>query len=301
MDSKTENKKDTKSENKKDKTETKTEVKTESKPEDKAQIVKPKTKIDYLPPSSLLAFLLTYKCINRECNVESEVTQLIDTQKSCIQCKDKNVKFSIKFFKNKFKKSLDDWESTRGIILTKECSYDMCKYIETTKFSFEKIHISKCCQRCGSLAALTYLLIDKLHYKSIEPIKFAGFECEKCNLSWETTCYWKGYKQQCSKCKTFYLPLDISCELYNCLDEKSKFKVPKFKEIEKHHKKELCERCDLLKKNCYDINQELEKEINERRTAERYKILGIKIEEKKENEKKEKAGKDAKDQPKKGK
>jgi hypothetical protein len=137
------------------------------------------------------------------------------------------------------------------------------------------------------LSPLVSLNLGNILFKLNEPIKYASFDCDKCNANWKTTCYWWGYRQSCEKCKKSFLPTDISCEFYN-VTQPVVYKTPTYKEIDKNHLQKNCEKCIQNGKPCFDISKDLVKEITDRREEERNKILGIKPpeEKKKEEEKK---------------
>ena len=241
--------------------------------------------MDYKPYSKMMNFVLTYKCINRECNIETITHQDIDLKKYCEKCNDKHPKFILKTYHDSFKKGLEDWDNSRGLNLTKTCSYDQCNYLEKRSYSLKSLVMSKSCLRCGMLSALTSFKLGSIYFKLTEPIKYVSFECEKCKNNWKTTCYWWGYKQGCDKCKKKYFPLDISIDFYNTT-QPVKFKIPKYKDIEKNHNVKICERCEQTGKPCYDLSKDLIQEITDKREDERNKILGIKPEEKKKEEEK---------------
>ena len=252
---------------------------------------------DYKPFSKRMYFLLFYKCINRECNIETTTHQEIDLLRTCPKCNDKHPNFMLKTFHDRFKKGLENWESSRGLNLTKTCSYDFCKYQEHMSVTYKSLIVSRSCTRCGMLSPLVSLNLGKINFKLNEPIKYALFNCDLCNSNWTTTCYWWGYKQSCEKCKKSYFPTDISIEFYN-VTQPVTYKIPTFKDIDKNHSQKICERCLQTGKPCYDISKDLMKEISDRREEERNKILGIKPaeEKKKEEEKKGKEkGKDEKE------
>jgi hypothetical protein len=242
---------------------------------------------DYKPFSKRMYFVLNYKCINRECNIETTTHQEIDLMRVCLKCNDKHPHFMLKTFHDQFKKGLEEWENSRGLKLTKTCSNDFCKYQEHMSFTYKSLIVSKSCNRCGMVTPLISLNLGNILFKLNEPIKYSSFDCDKCNSHWKTTCYWWGYKQSCEKCKQSYFPTDISCEFYN-VTQPVVYKAPTYKEMDKNHIQKNCEKCVQIGKPCFDISKELIKEITDRREEERNKILGIKPpeEKKKEEEKK---------------
>ena len=59
---------------------------------------------DYKPFSKRMYFVLNYKCINRECNIETTTHQEIDLMRVCLKCNDKHPHFMLKTFHDQFKK-----------------------------------------------------------------------------------------------------------------------------------------------------------------------------------------------------